>query len=197
MHMKLWVAVLPLMVTSTLVQAAPHADDWCADAVSFAMQMADARASGETHDKMTQEIDKQAISMQQFFPALKLPEMHALVDQAYAHKWTRFGAATAVSRSCGDRPPVAPIKALAAAHTDAWCASAVDYSLSTAQKRAIGYGPDEMQQLLTKNRMFFQRNYPELTDADLNALTEAVFSGQPSRFNAARAVSLGCRVAPG
>lgn len=197
MNKLLAVVALLVLTGSGACRAAMHSDDWCADAVDFAMRTAEYRGLGRSHDVMQKDLHQQAIVFQQQYPALSEKDMSALIDDAFDKKWTHFTAAEAISHSCMAAPVPRPKHAslLSEGHTDEWCANAVDYAMFTAENRSVGYTPAMITKSVAQNGYYYHQFFPKLSAADLDELADAVYAGRWSRFTAARSVSLNCHVA--
>lgn len=92
-----WVAAL-LMPWS--VQAATKSDDWCADAVDFAMGVAQNREAGYTLELITGSVERNPDDYRRMFRDLSGDEMKSIATQVYANEWTRFRAAQGVAENC-------------------------------------------------------------------------------------------------
>ena len=176
--------------------SAQHSDDWCADAVDFAMRTAMYHGLGEKYVHMSKALNKQAIVFKQQYPSLSTEDMRQLIDQTFKQGWTHFGAAVAISRTCRKSDAKAPQHAdyLTSGHSDEWCANAVDYGMTTAQNRAFGYTAKMLNKSVSQQPYFYKTMFPELSTADLLNLNQAVFTRKWSRFDAAHVISSACRV---
>lgn len=95
-----------LMVTALLItgaaplHAAPHSDDWCAEAVDYAMGAAQNREVGYTLEVLTGSIERNADDYRRMFPALSGSDMKQIAAQVFEKGWSRFRAAQGVAESC-------------------------------------------------------------------------------------------------
>lgn len=82
------------------LQAAPRSDDWCAEAVDYAMGAAQNREVGYTLEVLTSSVERNADDYRRMFPALSGDEMKQIASQVYANGWTRFRAAQGIAERC-------------------------------------------------------------------------------------------------
>ncbi len=80
--------------------AAPKSDDWCADAVDFAMGVAQNRESGYTLELITGSVERNPDDYRRMFRDLSGDEMKQIARQVYDREWSRFRAAQGVAESC-------------------------------------------------------------------------------------------------
>ena len=192
---RIWLMVLLLAVCPTALAAA-HSEEWCADAVDFSMQTAMYRELGRGHDRIDAQIDRDYIVLRQQYPSLSRDDMHGLAGSVFAARMSHFEAAQRVSKACDARgaAPV-PTADLRAGHSDDWCATAVDFAMVTAQNRSFGYTHDMLLKSVKRNPYFYHVQFPELSQEQLQSLTNLVFREKWTRFGAASSVSKSCKVA--
>ena len=90
------------------VLRASHSDEWCADAVDFAMGAAQNRELRYSQEMIAGSLDKDPVFFHMNYPSLSREDMHDITDAVFERRWTRFTAAVAVSASCrteGGLPP--------------------------------------------------------------------------------------------
>lgn len=176
--------------------SAPHSDDWCADAVDFAMRTAMYHGLGEKYVHMSKALDQQAVVFKQQYPSLSTEDMRALIERTFKQGWSHFGAAVAVSRDCRKSDATLPDDSdhLTSEHSDEWCADAVDYGMTTAQNRDFGYTAAMLDKSVSQQVYFYKTMFPELSTDDLLYLNRLVYSSKWSRFDAAHVISSSCRV---
>ncbi|MDP9139418.1 MAG: hypothetical protein M3O62_01325 [Pseudomonadota bacterium] len=80
--------------------AAPKSDDWCADAVDFAMGVAQNREAGYTLELITGSVERNPDDYRRMFRDLSGYEMKQIAQQVYDKEWSRFRAAQGVAESC-------------------------------------------------------------------------------------------------
>ncbi len=95
---------LALALSAVLVLApafaAPKSDDWCADAVDFAMGVAQNRESGYTLELITDSVERNPHDYRRMFRDLSGEQMKQIATQVYDREWSRFRAAQGVAESC-------------------------------------------------------------------------------------------------
>lgn len=96
------VRVIPflLLAATTPLHAAPHSDDWCAEAVDYAMGAAQNREVGYTLEVLTGSVDRNAHDYRRMFPALSGDDMKRIAAQVFERGWSRFRAAQGIAESC-------------------------------------------------------------------------------------------------
>lgn len=91
---------LLLMAAAPAIQAAAPSDDWCADAVDFAMGAAQNRELGYTLEVIAGSVDRNPSYYQRMFERLSAEDMKQIAATVYRMQWTRFGAAQGMTESC-------------------------------------------------------------------------------------------------
>lgn len=177
-------------------KAAAHQEQWCADAVDFAMRTAEYRGYGRSREATSHSIEHDAQVFAQQYPDLSKADMQQIAEMVYRQQWSHFGAAAAMSKSCKLRADTAPPALLAADHSDEWCANAVDFAMGVAQNRELKFERQSLAQSFDQNPVYYHMQFPELSREDLLALTEAAYQRRWTRFHAAAAVSASCKVDP-
>ncbi len=77
-----------------------HSDEWCANAVDFAMGAAQNRELNFDREMLAESFDQNPVYYHMQFPELSKQDLLVLTEAAYQRRWTRFHAAAAVSASC-------------------------------------------------------------------------------------------------
>lgn len=175
-------------------RAAGHPENWCADAVDFAMRTAQYRDLGRTRQYIAHSIERDGDVFTQQYPDLSKTDMQHIAGTVYERHWTHFGAAAAISRSCKARAETQPPPLLVSDHSDEWCANAVDFAMGVAQNRELEFTREMIANSFDQNPVYYHMQYPELTREDLLDITDAAFQRQWTRFHAAAAVSTACKV---
>ncbi len=80
--------------------AAPKSDDWCADAVDFAMGVAQNREAGYTLELITGSVERNPDDYRRMFRDLSGDEMKQIARQVYEKEWSRFRAAQGIAEGC-------------------------------------------------------------------------------------------------
>ena len=192
--LSLLLCLAPLALLPLPSQAAQkHSEDWCADAVDFAMSTAEYRDLGRTHAAISKSITADAEVFHQQFPDLSTADMHRLADTVFAHHWSRFTAASETSKICRPAPEPEPAALLTAEHSDEWCANAVGFSMGVAQNRELEYTHEVMSASYDQNPSYYHMQYPELTREEMLGLTDEVYRRQWTRYAAAASVSGTCK----
>jgi hypothetical protein len=194
----LMMALLPLLGTLTPLpaRATGHPENWCADAVDFAMRTAQYRGYGRTREYIAKSIEHDSDVFIQQYPDLKKADMQHIAGTVYKQGWTHFGAAAAISKSCKAKAEAQPPALLVADHSDEWCANAVDFAMGVAQNREMELTQVMISSSFDQNPTYYHMQFPELSKDDMLGITDAVYQRQWSRFHAAAAVSTSCKVNP-
>ena len=189
-------ALLPLLGTLTPLPAgaADHPENWCADAVDFAMRTAQYRDLGRSHQYIAHSIERDSEVFTQQYPELSKTDMQHIAGTVYKQHWTHFGAAAAMSKSCKARSEEQPPALLVSDHSDEWCANAVDFAMGVAQNRELEFTREMIARSFDQNPVYYHEQYPELSKEDLLGITDAAYQRQWSRFHAAAVVSTSCKV---
>ena len=90
------------------VLRASHKEEWCADAVDFAMGAAQNRELKYSREMIAGSLDRDPVFFHMNYPSLSRDDLHSLTDAVFDRRWTRFTAAVAVTASCrveGGLPP--------------------------------------------------------------------------------------------
>jgi hypothetical protein len=173
--------------------ATGHSEDWCADAVDFAMNTAEYRDLGRSRQTSETDIKRDARVFHQQYPSLSTPEMLTIARAVYEKHWTHFGAASAMSKACPSRPDHELPTVLTQDHSDEWCANAVDFAMGVAQNRQLELPQELIAGSFDQNPTYYHMQFPELSREEMLGLTEAVYRRQWTRFGAAANVSGSCR----
>ena len=191
-------ALLPALGTLTPLpaHAADHPENWCADAVDFAMRTAQYRGYGRTREYIAKSIEHDSDVFIQQYPDLKKADMQHIAGTVYKQRWTHFGAAAAMSKTCKAKAEAQPPALLVADHSDEWCANAVDFAMGVAQNREMELTQVMISSSFDQNPTYYHMQFPELSKDDMLGITDAVYQRQWSRFHAAAAVSTSCKVNP-
>ncbi len=88
------------LIMPMVAQAAPKSDDWCADAVDFAMGVAQNREAGYTLEQITGSVERSPADYRRMFRDLSGDEMKKIATQVYEKSWSRFRAAQGVAEDC-------------------------------------------------------------------------------------------------
>jgi len=194
----LTMALLPLFGTLAPMpaSAADHPENWCADAVDFAMRTAQYRGYGRTREYTAHSIEHDSAVFIQEYPDLSKADMQQIAGTVYQRRWTHFGAAAAMSRTCKAKTEAAPPALLVADHSDEWCANAVDFAMGVAQNRELELSQDLISRSFDQNPSYYHMQFPELSKQDMLGITDATYQRGWSRFHAAAAVSTSCKVNP-
>ncbi len=135
----------------------------------------------------------------QQYPDLKKADMQHIAGTVYKQRWTHFGAAAAMSKTCKAKAEAQPPALLVADHSDEWCANAVDFAMGVAQNREMEF----TQKMIARG--FVRPQKPDVLPhavsgavevEDMLGITDAVYQRQWTRFHAAAAVSTSCKVNP-
>lgn len=89
-------AILPM----PLAAAPEPTDEWCADAVDYAMMAAMNRQLGYEHELISGSIDRNGYYLGLVVPHLKAEDMHGITDTVYDKQYSRFEAARYMIASC-------------------------------------------------------------------------------------------------
>ncbi|HZR36908.1 MAG TPA: hypothetical protein VFA75_16175 [Nevskia sp.] len=170
-----------------------HSEEWCADAVDFAMRTAQYRDLGRSRDDSTSAINRDARVFHQEYPELSTPDMLNIARAVYEKHWTHFGAASAMSKACKARPQPELPTVLTLDHSDEWCANAVDFAMGVAQNRQLEFTQQMISSSFDQNPTYYHMQFPELSRDEMLGLTEAVYRQQWTRFGAAATVGGTCR----
>lgn len=173
--------------------AAGHSEDWCADAVDFAMHTVEYRDLGRDQKTSEGNIRRDARVFRQQYPSLSTPDMLIIARAVYQKHWTHFGAASAMSKACPSREDHEPPTVLTQDHSDEWCANAVDFVMGVAQNRQLEYPQELIAGSFDQNPTYYHMQFPELSREEMLGLTDAVYRKQWTRFGAAANVSGSCR----
>ena len=194
----LTMALLPALGTLAPLpaRAADHPENWCADAVDFAKRTAQYRGYGRTREYIAKSIEHDSDVFIQQYPDLKKADMQHIAGTVYKQRWTHFGAAAAISKSCKAKAEAQPPALLVAEHSDEWCANAVDFAMGVAQNREMELTQVMISSSFDQNPSYYHMQFPELSKDDMLGITDAVYQRQWSRFHAAAAVSTSCKVNP-
>ncbi len=187
-----------LVVLATLAPAAPaladgHSEEWCADAVDFAMRTAQYRDLGRSRDYAETAINRDARVFHQEYPDLSTPDMLTIAKAVYEKHWTHFGAASAMSKACKARPLHELPAVLTLDHSDEWCANAVDFAMGVAQNRQMEFTQQMITGSFDQNPTYYHMQFPELSKDEMLGITDAVYRQQWTRFSAAATVGSACR----
>lgn len=93
-------ALAVALIGPLTVQAAPRSDDWCADAVDFAMGVAQNREAGYTLELITSSVERNPTDYRRMFRDLSGDEMKTIATQVYEKSWSRFRAAQGIAENC-------------------------------------------------------------------------------------------------
>ncbi len=189
-------ALLPLLGTLAPLpsRAADHPENWCADAVDFAMRTAQYRGYGRSQQYTANSIEHDSDVFIQQYPDLSKADMQHIAGAVYKQGWSHFGAAAAMSKSCKAKAEAQPPALLVADHSDEWCADAVDFAMGVAQNRELELTQTMISSSFDQNPSYYHMQFPELSKDDMLGITDAVYQRQWTRFRAAAAVSTSCKV---
>lgn len=191
-------ALLPLLGTLAPLpaNAADHPENWCADAVDFAMRTAQYRGYGRSAEYTANSIEHDSDVFIQQYPDLSKADMQHIAGTVYKQRWSHFRAAAAMSKSCKAKAEAQPPALLVTDHSDEWCADAVDFAMGVAQNRELEFTQTMIASSFDQNPVYYNMQYPELSKEDMLGITDAVYQRQWTRFHAAAAVSTSCKVNP-
>jgi hypothetical protein len=175
------------------VRADGHSEEWCADAVDFAMRTAQYRDLGRSRDYAESAISRDARVFLQEYPQLSTPEMLTIARAVYEKHWTHFGAASAMSKACKARPQRELPAVLTLDHSDEWCANAVDFAMGVAQNRQLEFTQQMIAGSFDQNPTYYHMQFPELSKDEMLGITDAVYRQEWTRFSAAATVGSACR----
>lgn len=173
--------------------AAGHSEEWCADAVDFAMHTAEYRDIGRDQQTSEANIKRDARVFHEQYPSLSTPDMLTIARAVYEKHWTHFGAASAMSKACPNQQDHEAPAVLTQDHSDEWCANAVDFAMGVAQNRQLEYPQELIAGSFDQNPAYYHMQFPELSRDEMLGLTDAVYRKQWTRFGAAANVSGSCR----
>jgi hypothetical protein len=185
--------VAPLLTPGPAQAATSHSEEWCADAVDFAMHTAEYRDLGRNRTTSETSIKREERVFHQQYPSLSTPEMLTIARAVYEKHWTHFGAASAMSKACPMRQDHELPSVLTQDHSDEWCANAVDFAMGVAQNRQLEFPQELIAGSFDQNPTYYHMQFPELSRDEMLGLTEAVYRRQWTRFGAAANVSGSCR----
>lgn len=186
--------VLAALPPAAGAQAAPlHSEEWCADAVDFAMRTAEYRDLGRSRDVADASIRRDERVFHQQYPSLSTPDMRTIARAVYEKHWTHFGAASAMSKACLSKPDRELPAVLTLDHSDEWCANAVDFAMGVAQNRQLELSQELIAGSFDQNPTYYHMQFPELSRDEMLGLTDAVYRRRWTRFGAAANVSGSCR----
>jgi hypothetical protein len=185
--------LLAALAPTAAVAAASHSEDWCADAVDFAMRTAEYRNLGRTRETADHSIQKDARVFRQEYPFLTTPDMRAIARAVYDKHWTHFGAAAAMSKACKARQEKEVPALFQLDHSDEWCANAVDFAMGVAQNRELEFTQEMISKSFDQNPIYYHMQFPELSKEEMLGITDAVYQRSWTRFGAAASVSGSCR----
>ena len=177
----------------TAVAAGGHSEEWCADAVDFAMRTAQYRDLGRDRGTADTSITRDARVFRQQYPQLSTPDMHTIAKAVYEKHWTHFGAASAMSKACKARRQKELPAVLTQDHSDEWCANAVDFAMGVAQNRQMEFSQQMISTSFDQNPVYYHMQFPELNKDEMLGITDAVYRQQWTRFGAAATVGSTCR----
>jgi hypothetical protein len=191
-------AVLTVLLTTLSLAprpafAATHSEEWCADAVDFAMRTAQYRDLGRSREESDGAITRDARVFKQEYPQLSTPDMHTIAKAVYEKHWTHFGAASAMSKACKAKPRQELPQVLTLDHSDEWCADAVDFAMGVAQNRQMEFTQAMIAGSFDQNPTYYHMQFPELSRDEMLGLTDAIYRQQWTRFGAAATVGGSCR----
>jgi hypothetical protein len=172
---------------------APHSEEWCADAVDFAMRTAEYRDLGRKRETSEANIRRDERVFHQEYPSLSTAEMLTIARAVYEKHWTHFGAASAMSKACPTSQDHELPAVLTLDHSDEWCANAVDFAMGVAQNRELEFPQELIAGSFDQNPIYYHMQFPELSKDEMLGLTDAVYRKQWTRFGAAANVSGSCR----
>ncbi|MDB5985432.1 MAG: hypothetical protein JWR16_485 [Nevskia sp.] len=89
-----------LGLTPLTLAAAQTSDEWCADAVDFAMGTAQNRALGYSLDTINSSVDNDALILHKQVPSLSADDMRNIAATVYQKEWTRYAAANGMIAAC-------------------------------------------------------------------------------------------------
>jgi len=192
------VAMLAILLAMTAALPRPaladgHSEEWCADAVDFAMRTAQYRDLGRSRDYAESSINRDARVFRQEYPQLSTAEMLTIAKAVYEKHWTHFGAASAMSKACKARPQRELPAVLTLDHSDEWCANAVDFAMGVAQNRQLEFTQAMISGSFDQNPTYYHMQFPELSRDEMLGITEAVYRQEWTRFSAAATVGSSCR----
>lgn len=173
--------------------ATSHSDDWCADAVDFAMRTVEYRDLGRDQKTSETAIKHEAQVFHQQYPSLSTPEMLNIAQAVYTKHWTHFGAASAMSKACPIQQDHEVPGVLTQDHSDEWCANAVDFAMGVAQNRQMEFPQALIAGSFDQNPTYYHMQFPELSRDEMLGLTDVIYQRQWTRFGAAANVSGSCR----
>ncbi|NGY04494.1 hypothetical protein [Solimonas terrae] len=81
---------------------------------------------------------------------------------------------------------------LCAAHSDDWCADAVDFAMGAAQNLELGYPLQIIVGSIDRDPSYYQRMFEQLSPDDLKQITTTVYEHRWSRFEAAQGMTETC-----
>ena len=191
-------AVLMILLATTMpaparAATASHSEEWCADAVDFAMHTVEYRDLGRDQQTSQTNIKRDAKVFRQQYPSLSTPDMLTIARAVYQKHWTHFGSASAMSKACPSQQDHEVPTVLTQDHSDEWCANAVDFAMGVAQNREMEYPQAQIAGSFDQNPTYYHMQFPELSKDEMLGLTDAVYRKQWTRFGAAAVVSGSCR----
>ena len=84
--------------------AAPHDDEWCADAIDFAMGAAQNRALGYSLETINTSVEKDQLVLHKQVPALSPEDMRTIAASVFQNEWSRYAAANGMIAACLAQP---------------------------------------------------------------------------------------------
>ncbi len=189
-----WLATLGTPMPAAAAGGSAHPENWCADAVDFAMRTAQYRDLGRSQAYTAHSIEHDTQVFTQQYPELSKADMQRIAGTVYRSGWSHFGAAAAMSKTCKAHAEAQPPALLVSDHSDEWCANAVDFAMGVAQNRELEFTQEMISRSFDQNPVYYHMQYPELTKEDLLVITDAAYRRGWSRFHAAAAVSTSCKV---
>ena len=199
MRKTAFAAMLTVLLATAMLLPRPalaaggHSEEWCADAVDFAMRTAQYRDLGRDRATADTSISRDARVFHQQYPQLSTPDMHTIAQAVYEKHWTHFGAASAMSKACKARQPRELPALLTLDHSDEWCANAVDFAMGVAQNRQMEFTQKMISSSFDQNPVYYHMQFPELNKDEMLGITDAVYRQQWTRFGAAATVGSTCR----
>lgn len=200
MKMASLLASLALLLGALLPQAAQaagkgHDENWCADAVDFAMRTAEYRNYGRTREFADASIHKDQRVFRQQYPSLSERDMRGIAMSVYDKNWSHFGAASEMSKTCSRRAEKEVPAVFSVDHSDEWCANAVDFAMGVAQNRELAFTKEMITGSFDQNPVYYSKQFPELSKDEMLGITEAAYQRRWTRFGAAASVTSACRAA--
>lgn len=98
--MKRATGLCAVVLLATPMLCAAHSDDWCADAVDFAMGAAQNLELGYPMKVIVGSIDRDPSYYLRMFEHLSPDDLKQITTTVYEHRWSRFEAAQGMTETC-------------------------------------------------------------------------------------------------